>query len=137
MPDNLHITLAFLGNIKHDLLPALSEIALNIQSSRFELVFEQLVKKSKSGMLWLVPRQCPEQLLNLVGGLNLNLQNCGFPTDSRIFKPHVTLARKVCGRAINRYCSPILWVVGSFSLVESLPGVASSRYVILRSWPLS
>ena len=136
-PDNFHITLAFLGNVDHDLLPALSERALSVQCGRFEIVLDHLVKKSKSGLLWLIPRQYPENLFKLVGDLNLNLQNGGFPTESRTFKAHVTLARKYHGNTISQYPRPIRWTVESFSLVESLPDIAWSRYVVVRSWPLS
>jgi 2'-5' RNA ligase len=69
--------------------------------------------------------------------LNAGITECGFAPDSREYRAHVTLARKVhSGPRAPLPIDPIAWQVERFCLVESLTDRFGVRYQVLQSWEL-
>jgi len=60
----------------------------------------------------------------------------GLPTESRPYRPHLTLARKVGRWEGPAEVEPLLWRADSLTLVESRTDREGSRYEPLASWPL-
>jgi RNA 2',3'-cyclic 3'-phosphodiesterase len=131
--DRLHVTVAFLGN----LTPAGFEIASAvppISVGAFTLVLDTIGAFLSSRTLWLGSRSVPPGLIELERGLWEALAAKGFIREERIYRPHVTLARRA--RAVEEEIDSIEWRVTELALVESLPDGRNVHYEPLRSWPI-
>lgn len=65
--DNLHLTLAFLGEISEEKTQALKQLAGRIQQRAFTLTLDDAGHWPRSGVVWLGPKQSPR---------GLNWQSC-------------------------------------------------------------
>jgi RNA 2',3'-cyclic 3'-phosphodiesterase len=135
-PDKLHVTLVFLGNVEAARVPNAVEAAAGLRGSPFHLVLDYAMPIYRSGMLWLTPKQLPDELNSLVKELTTRLQPCGFEPEARRFRPHVTLARKLSGKPNCQEIDPIDWPIDSFALVESKTDNAGSHYIVREVWRL-
>ncbi len=134
--ENLHITLAFLGNMTAQQRVCAEAVADLIAAIAFELRLEQIGYWPRSQVVWISPQETPEPLRDLVQQLNTGLMTCGCQPELRPYRAHMTLARKVAGHFPTRQVSPILWFVDRFCLVQSVTQPAGAQYRILRTWPL-
>lgn len=134
--ENLHITLAFLGNVDAGRLVCLEREAA-IQAPSFTLTIDRAGYWPRSGILWAAGTP-PVELIELVGGLNRALTACGFQPETRPFHAHVTLARnaRLRGRLREQPVQPLEWRVNEFALVESEMLPEGARYKLLRTWAL-
>ena len=131
--DRFHVTVAFLGN----LTPAGLEMASTvppIQVGAFALVLDTIGVFAASRTLWLGSRSVPPALIELERRLWEGLIAKGFIREERIYRPHVTLARRA--RPVDAEIAPVEWPVGELALVESLPAGRNVHYEPLRNWPL-
>lgn len=138
-PENLHITLAFLGGVNEDQLPLVDRIGDGIDGQSFELTLDRIDFWPKRGIVWLSPSSTPAVLENLANGLTAELKRAGFVMENRPYRAHLTLARKAHPRSISSRVldNPIRWNVGSFCLIESHLSRMGSRYRVRKSWNLS
>jgi RNA 2',3'-cyclic 3'-phosphodiesterase len=94
--EQLHLTLAFLGDIDAGRVSELStEIADAVRSMPFEIEWKGLgafPRASHGSILWVGADRGSSELTALQRALSESLASAGFPPDSR-FTPHVTLAR--------------------------------------------
>ena len=134
--DDLHTTLHFLGAIPEDRTERLFELGDTLDPPRFVLVLDQVGYWSRPKILWAGPTSIPGELRGLHRQLGERLQSLGFETDSREYRPHVTLARKVRAGLRPGPLQPLSWKVREMALVESRPGVAP-MYHPIRRWRLS
>jgi len=131
--DRFHVTVAFLGNLS----PAGLEIASAVPPIRvgaFALVLDTIGAFAASRTLWLGAHSVPPALVELERRLWDALSAKGFIREERIYRPHVTLARRA--RPVDAEITPVDWPVGELALVESLPAGRNVHYEPLRSWPL-
>ena len=133
---NIHLTLAFLGDVAADRLPVLQQLASKIVVPAFALPLQRLGCWPDGGIGWLAPDQTPEGLLHLVRQLNEALQRAGFRTEKRRYRPHVTLLRKAGKGWRSTLVAPLRWEVATFVLVASTLDQHGSVYRILGRWPL-
>ena len=132
---NLHITLAFLGDINEDQQRSLRAGAATIQAPAFDLVFSHLGCWPHAAVAWLAPENIPLALVELMAQLQSQCRDIGLKPDTRPYHPHLTIARKVRQvRDVN--IAPIHWQICSFSLMESARGRTGSEYRALGHWPL-
>ena len=98
-PENIHITLRFLGDIEDAQAEAGAEAlrragegasAFDIPIDRFG-VFPHL---KRPGVLWAGPSELPEPLAELESRLSRCLDEAGFPPGEGRFRPHLTVARR-------------------------------------------
>ncbi|WP_079510110.1 RNA 2',3'-cyclic phosphodiesterase [Mesobacillus jeotgali] len=100
-PQDLHITLAFLGNAPEDKLIASSqriEAALSKQSS-FDMKIDHLGifgRKENPRIFWAGLDESPE-LKEVRNNVFSACQAAGFTLEKRPFSPHITIARKWVG----------------------------------------
>ena len=96
MPDNLHLTLVFLGECDLTQLTA-AQTAMNcITFDPFDLVIDRLGRfKRNNGDVWWAGISENKALSDLQNDLLKRLKNEGFILDSRKYTPHITLGRKV------------------------------------------
>ncbi len=133
-PEKLHVTLFFLGKVEPAHVPSVVETAAGLRGSPFHLVLDCAMPIHRSGLLWLTPRQPPDELGTLVKELTTRLQPRGFEPEARRFRPHVTLARKLSGKPNCQEIDPIDWPIDSFALVESKTDNTGSHYVVRELW---
>lgn len=136
-PENLHITLVFLGGADPQQRACAERAAGAAAAPAFTLRLERLGGFRRAGVLWSAPCETPAPLHTLVDGLNRGLAPCGFEPETRPYHAHVTLARKLERRVRERPHPPIEWPVQAFHLVQSHLHAQGARYRILRSWPLA
>jgi len=117
-PDNLHVTLAFLGPVTKVLLERARRVP-PLVSPHFELIFDRLGFWQGSRALWA----------NLWG----RLVEVGFERERRPYQPHITMARKA--RGVDDGVLPVSWLVSELALVESKPGGRHPVYDTLHVWP--
>lgn len=131
---NLHLTLAFLGEVDAARVDALEQAAGGIAAHAFTVSLDRLGGFRRAGVAWAGCRQCPESLARLQADLDARIREAGFAPDPRPFAPHLTLARRVRGTAGVADMEPVRWLANAFALVES----ARDRggYRTLAEWPL-
>ncbi len=134
--DNLHITLAFPGNVTARVQACLEEAASGITGAPFELAVDRLGYWSGPRIIWAAPAQTPRELWSLVTSLREVLAACGLEPENRPYQAHISLARKASQALGVTRIAPIPWSIRQFCLVESVSEPAGVRYRVLRIWPL-
>lgn len=90
---NLHLTLAFIGELDETNVPALISSAGRLSWSPFEVRCDAFGQWPRSGISYLYPPQPPPALAALASQLQqLSRQYGGFD-EKRPYQPHITLAR--------------------------------------------
>ncbi|MCJ7451487.1 MAG: RNA 2',3'-cyclic phosphodiesterase [Steroidobacteraceae bacterium] len=140
-PDQWHVTLEFLGDVPEPRLQGVLDSAATAAREAFacELEFDRLQHWKRPQVLCLAAGLTPGPLAALVQLLRAQLRMRGFAPESRPFKPHVTLARRV------RQAPPpadgemsawsLHWPVSAFALVQSVTGPEGARYIEVACWP--
>ncbi len=137
-PENLHMTLAFLGEVEPERLASLKAAADRVSFAGFELVLDQIEHWRRPQVLCLTTSGICEPLTRLAVDLARNLLSEGFELERRPFSAHLTLARKVFHPPAETLLEkPIHWKSSSFALVESVQDDRGSNYINLQAWPLS
>lgn len=134
-PDDLHLTLAFLGPLAPDVLCCAEEAAGRVEGVPFELLIDRIGHFGRARVLWCAPASAPPPLIALVSDLRGQLGGCTLALDPRPYRPHVTLARRVAAGPSVGWPSPVCWPVREFVLAAG-SGEAGPRYRIRRRWPL-
>ena len=135
-PDQLHLTLEFLGSVPTDRLPVIREAAAEVRAEPFEVVLDALEYWRRPQVLCLVARGVPPALAGLVQALRTELEARGFDTERRPYRAHLTLARKVDRPPDPSPTDPVRWPATDFVLVESITERSGSVYRPLPAWPL-
>jgi len=117
--DNLHLTLAFLGECD-SVERAAAETAMDIDFGAFDLTFDGVGRfRGHDGDTWYVDLAKSPALISLQSRLVKRLTAAGLPVDARPFRPHVTLARRVATAIQPCPCPPIHAGVDRVVLMES------------------
>ncbi len=126
-PDKLHLTLAFLGQVAADAVPALLDIRDRLDVPPLRLAIDCYGHFARPRIAWAGMTQVPPELVALHEELMRRLEASGFSAATHgAFKPHVTLAREARLAPPEAPATPVAWTVDRAVLVESLP---SGRYV--------
>jgi 2'-5' RNA ligase len=135
-PEDLHLTLQFLGPVPAQRLAAVLAAAEQVDGAPFELLIARTGYWRRPRIVWCAPLDTPPDLAALVSRLGERLAAVGYPPESRPYSPHVTLARKARGAPNGPLAEPIRWPATSFVLAASESVPEPPRYRILRRWPL-
>lgn len=138
-PDDLHVTLRFIGEVDE---PAMADIAAAAAAIRFEPFAVTLAgaghfeRRGRVGAVWLgvEPEPALAALRDRVEGA---VQRAGQPPEGRRFKPHVTVARLSRARpgevrhwlAANTLFRAVPFTVDRFTLFSSTLGHSGSTYI--------
>jgi len=103
-PDDLHITLKFLGYADGQALDRISEALKEIAdaSPPFRLALsglETFGKPSAPNILWVGVQGEVDALAALQAKVETAVEPLGFPREDRPFRPHITVAKKYKGDA--------------------------------------
>lgn len=95
-PQNIHITLRFLGDISPDMVDKVYDAIKNVKFSPFMIklcglgVFPSL---NYPRVVWAGMTIGADQLKNIYGQLEPQIRGLGFAADDHGFSPHLTIAR--------------------------------------------
>jgi 2'-5' RNA ligase len=97
-PNSIHVTLKFLGEISED---SIEELMLAIEeSAQGTLPFQLEVRGlgafpnlERPQVLWVGVKGELEKIIQLQKSIESNTEQLGFPRESRVFSPHLTLGR--------------------------------------------
>jgi 2'-5' RNA ligase len=135
--ETMHLTLAFLGEVADERLPAVIEAARLVRSEPFEWLVDRLGYWRRPRLIWAGgPPARP--LLALAAELRERLRAADAACDeSRPFAPHLTLARKVSAAASSELpaIAPLSWPCRSFALVRSRRTEAGADYFTVAEFP--
>jgi 2'-5' RNA ligase len=136
--ENVHLTLAFVGEVAGERLPALIAIGARTAAAvdGFTMRFDRVGTFRGSGIAWLGTRTTPPALLALAGSLATELAAGGFRTERRPFHAHVTLARHCRRPPPVIAVDPVDWPVRAMTLTASVLERDGARYRDLAAWPL-
>lgn len=134
-PENLHLTLAFIGNTEriHDVRAALSA-ATAVCPGKFSLT---LAGTGRFGDVLWAGVSPSASLSALAENITLELRRRGFSIEKRHFQPHITLARHVSATDISFSLPHLQMDVASFSLMESTSVDGHLHYKELYRFSLS
>ncbi|MCL1917291.1 MAG: RNA 2',3'-cyclic phosphodiesterase [Peptococcaceae bacterium] len=118
LPENLHLTLAFIGEISPKKVDIIETILETVTFSSFEATINRLGTFSR-GTLWYAGLHGHKPLILLQREIEYKLALCGFEMDGRKYKPHVTLGRKVLTEAVPWEIEPFGETVTAIDLMKS------------------
>jgi len=133
-PENVHLTLAFLGSTGPALLPAIEAAAAQVTPRAFSLRIDEPGHWRHNQIAWAGVREIPDGLAALVSDLRTALLEASVPFDVKPFVAHITLVRKTRAGFTLPQLEPIDWPVREFVLVRSVTGLDGSRYEVAKRW---
>jgi 2'-5' RNA ligase len=136
-PQQWHVTLVFLGAVPATRVPDAHEAAAAVRAEPFELTLDTVEYWRRAGIVCLTARQTPPALERLVAALRGELDQRGFATEHRTYRPHLTLVRRVRPPREFPAPEPLIWPVTEFVLVESSSGDHGSVYTVLAEWKIA
>jgi len=139
-PDNLHLTLVFLGQLSPEqlkpLLKGAQQIASKFQAQQAKLLrLNHLALFEQPKVLYAGLEKTPNWLAKLVLSLEYLSDNCKLSIDKRPYIPHVTLGRKII--ALPNCTDIALNIeIASFSFYVSESTSQGVRYTALEKFSL-
>jgi 2'-5' RNA ligase len=100
-PQNIHMTMRFLGNISPPMVDSIHEEMKKISFAPFNVEIKGLgvfPKIKYARVIWAGIRKGADELTNVFNQLEPLLRKLGFKPDSKGFSPHLTIARVKTGR---------------------------------------
>jgi 2'-5' RNA ligase len=139
---NLHVTLAFLGSVPGRRFVDFVSIGGQCRFPRVWFQFDRLEYWAKPRVMVAMPAEIPAAGLEMVDWFWEKLTSLGLERESRPWRPHLTLVRKVrrpppenLRLSPRRVVStdPAAWAL---ALVESTTHPSGARYKPLAEWAL-
>ncbi len=138
-PDNLHLTLAFLGSVPEPALPRLIEIgqsaAADYSDRSIAVTLDAIDYWRKPQLLCAVSTEA-YAVAALANPLRGSIGGAGFASDLKPFRAHVTLVRKVPAAPKQSGMPSVRWTFERLALVESRTDPRGSIYSMVDSWAL-
>ncbi|WP_437886939.1 RNA 2',3'-cyclic phosphodiesterase [Phytobacter sp. V91] len=134
---NLHLTLAFLGEVSAEKRKALEAMAGRITQPGFNLHLDDAGQWLRSRVVWLGCRQSPRGLIQLADMLRAQAARSGCYQSPTPFHPHISLLRET-PHAVALPAPGFNWsfAVTEFVLYESQFTGGRLRYTALNRWTL-
>ncbi len=131
---NLHATLAFIGNTSAEKLDAIRAAAAKLAVPAFDLRIDRPGYWQHNTIAWAGCETVPAELQRLADELRAALVSADVKFDDKPFVPHVTLLRKANRPQRFPRLVPIAWRVESFALVRSNPQTDGTAYEVIGTW---
>ncbi|WP_263365041.1 RNA 2',3'-cyclic phosphodiesterase [Edaphobacter bradus] len=135
-PENLHLTLVFLGEVAEDRLASIERELAGLEFTPFQIKLTSLGNFPRVGVLFAEVEPAP-RLLHLQAQVVERMARCGFAPEERPYHPHITLARFRSPLRFNRGQSALpsqmrrTFSVETVNLYRSDLGPGGSRYTVL------
>ncbi len=100
-PQNIHVTMRFLGNISLHMVELIHEEMKQISFAPFEIELRGLgafPSLRYARVVWAGIQKGADELVNVFNQLEPRLRRLGFKPDRKGFSPHLTIARVRTGR---------------------------------------
>ncbi|HWQ70042.1 MAG TPA: RNA 2',3'-cyclic phosphodiesterase [Patescibacteria group bacterium] len=150
-PENLHLTLKFLGQVEEDRIGAIGQAiaAAATGCGPVRLVFQGLgafPRPREARVVWIGLSHGSEALVALQAKIEAALESLGFAGEARPFTAHLTLGRvrgparrEQLARALTEAPAEALgeMVLDRIELMRSDLSAGGARYSILQSFPLA
>ncbi len=143
-PETLHLTLVFIGNVAHNLLPNRLGVPHGVDIPAFATVFDRADCWRHNRIGFLTATSPPQALFDLVQALEGSLIQAGIDFDRRPYQPHITLLRNVtcgsrtlAGDEAAADFQPITWDAREIVLLGSSASPVGVVYRPLATYPLS
>ena len=139
---NLHLTLAFIGEVSASRVATLREIGSSAATAvrPFALILDRIGVFHKQDIAWVGTSRATETIEALAGEVARRATAAGFDLERRPFHPHVTLARRARTRALaltrDGLVTPIVWNVSALTLASSTHAQGVLRYDAIDAWRL-
>jgi len=118
LDDNLHLTLAFIGECNPKQLEKITAILDTVVFEPFEAAVDRIGSFSR-GALWWAGLRGDKPLMALQYEIAYKLALCGFEMDGRKYHPHITLGREIVSDAAPWQIEPFGETVTSIELMKS------------------
>lgn len=132
--DTLHLTVVFVGTVAGEAAAAVREAGDAMHCERFTLGLDRVGSFARAGIAWAAPGRAPAVLDRLNRDLVDALASRGIATETRPFRPHVTLARRCTLTVDGAIDPPIAWEVDAIVLMSSRLLSEGPRYRPIASW---
>ena len=120
LPENIHLTLAFLGDCDLKQAGAARKAIDIISFDPFDIFIESVGRfKRGGGDIWWAGLRESKPLLAMQRTLTENLENAGFSLDKREYKPHITLGREVVTETSPWRIEPFGETISHIDLMKS------------------
>ncbi|MCK4706562.1 MAG: RNA 2',3'-cyclic phosphodiesterase [Gammaproteobacteria bacterium] len=136
IPENLHMTLHFIGSISVEVLQALEVSLASVRCKAFELDVNMAGCFARPRVFWLGLENVPPELQELEQQTAACVRQCVEAYQCKPYRPHISLFRKAKNSIECKNWSVVHWPVNSFALVESKTCPEGVRYSVLKEWPL-
>jgi 2'-5' RNA ligase len=133
--ENLHLTLAFLGDTKAALVPDLLALAAGVRFTPIRLPLDRAGYWKHNRIIWCGAAEEPQALAAVVADLRARLDMAGIRYDPKPFVSHVTLVRNAAGIPAAPAWIPLVWDAGDFALVTSTRTEGRVTYAVLQRFP--
>lgn len=144
--DKIHLTLKFIGEVKVELLPKITneiEFVENFSSFNCSISkFDFFYRFKEAKILWC-NLDTDDSIISLVDELNVRLKKFNIESETRKFKGHLTLMRvkrKVSEEFIKSFkeykFSPVKFTANEIALVQSILKPTGSEYKVLKIYEL-
>jgi 2'-5' RNA ligase len=128
-PQNIHLTLLFLGEVDDREIPAVCRIASD--GAKKQAAFSMTVEKAgcfpnprRPRILWVGVGEGAEPLVALHDDLEIPLQDLGYRREERRYTPHITLGRVKSERSSDQLVKQLArrtaWKAGEMTVEELL-----------------
>ena len=134
LTENIHLTLAFLGEIAESRLADVLAAARRVRAHGCNMRLDEARYWRHNRIVWVGTRETPAPLAALAADLQRELEAEGFRLDARPFQVHITLIRKAhAPRELPELPAPpaLDWPVREFVLVRSNLERDGARYEVL------
>lgn len=136
-PQDLHCTLAFLGDLGERDTVALGDALDAVVGVAFDLILDTIELWPGPSVLVACPRQAPQALMTLQHAIAVSAAGAGLPAESRPYRPHVTVRRRQRSACVTTPMAPCQWSLAAFVLAGLDGSSATGRYRIVRRWALA
>lgn len=140
-PENLHLTLAFIGEVDSSVVPILRQAGSAIHRTSFDLLLDKLHCWGKGSIIAAGVSQPCGELVMLVQDLQDQFSAAGIRYDTVKFVPHVTLVRNAKQEPEQEHfpemIPPVAWTASRWSLLQSQLTPHGPVYQSLADWVLA
>ena len=130
--ENLHLTLAFLGDTDAARLPEIKSLAAEVRFDPIRLRLDRAGYWKHNRIIWCGASAEPQALTALVADLRARLTTASVRYDPKPFVSHVTLVRNAASLPEAPAWIPLVWEAGDFALVGSARIQGRVSYAVMQ-----
>ena len=117
---NWHVTLVYIGDFPEERIPELMAAMEIVDPGEIRLRFDTLTFWQRPKIACMHAKITPPELEHLMSALQQALIPFGSEPETRVYRPHITVSRKVRAFPDVRLTRPIELSFSEFELVESI-----------------